>query len=65
MSVTRRPIMWKESDEKDVVTRSKYISSVQKMWLAHDINPLNQPMMKADTEARYPPIGSNGNQGTA
>ena len=57
--------MWKESDERDVVTKSKYVSDVHKMWLAHDKNPLNQPIMKADTEARHPPIGSNGNQGTA
>ena len=35
------------------------------MKLAHRRNPLNQPIMKADIEARYPPIGSNGNQGTA
>jgi len=35
------------------------------MWLAHNGNPLNQPIMKADREARYPPIGSNGKQGTA
>ena len=65
MSVTRRPIMWKELDERDVVTQPKYVSGVHKMWLAHDINPLNQPIMEADTEARYPLIGSNGNQGTA
>ena len=59
------PIMWKESDEKDVVTQPKHIFGVHKMWLAHDRNPLNQPIMRADTEVRYPPIGSNGNQGTA
>ena len=35
------------------------------MYLAHDRNPLNQPIMKDDNEARNPPIGSNGNQGTA
>ena len=35
------------------------------MKLAHDRNPLNQLIMKADKEARYPLIGSNGNQGTA
>jgi len=57
--------MWKESDEKDVVTQLKYFSSVHKMWLVHDKNPLNQPIMKADIEARYPLIGSNGNQCTA
>ena len=56
--------MWKESDKKDVGTRPKHISSVHKMWLVHDRNPLNEPILKADTEARYPPIGSNGNQGT-
>ena len=56
--------MWKESDEKDVVTRPKHVSDVHKMWLAHDKNPLNQQIMKANTEVRYPPIGSNGNQGT-
>ena len=43
----------------------KYISSVHKMWLVHDRNPLNQPIMKANIEAMYPPIRSNGNQGTA
>jgi len=57
--------MWKESEERDVVIQLKYVSSVHKMWLAHDRNPLNQPIMEADTEARYPAIGSNGNQGTA
>ena len=56
--------MQKESDGKDVVTQPKYVSGGHKMWLAHDRNPLNQPIMKADTEARYPPIGSNGSQGT-
>ena len=35
------------------------------MWLVHDRNPMNQPIMKADTEVRIPPIGSNGNQGIA
>ena len=43
----------------------KYVSDVHKMKLAHGRNPLNQPIMKADTEVRNPPIGSNGNQGTA
>jgi len=62
--VTHRPIMWKESDEKDVVTQSKHISDIHKMWLAHDRNPLDKPVMRANTLARYPPIGSNGNQGT-
>ena len=38
---------------------------MHKMKLAHGRNPLNQPIMKADTEVRNPPIGSNGNQGTA
>ena len=38
---------------------------MHKMKLAHRRNPLNQPIMKADTKARIPPIGSNGNQGTA
>ena len=38
---------------------------MHKMKLAHGRNPLNQPIMKADTEARYPSIVSNGNQGTA
>jgi len=45
--------------------KPKYVSDMHKMKLAHGRNPLNQPIMKADTEARYPPIGSNGNQGTA
>ena len=45
--------------------KPKYVSDVHKMKLAHGRNPLNQPIMKADTEARNPPIGSNGNQGTA
>ena len=45
--------------------KPKYVSDVHKMKLAHGRNPLNQPIMKADTEARDPPIGSNGNQGTA
>ena len=57
--------MWKESDEKNVVTQPKYVLGIHKMWLAHGRNPLNQPIVKADTEARYPPIGSNGTQGTA
>jgi len=57
--------MWKESDERDVVTQPKYVFGVHKMWLVHDRNPLNQPIIEADTEVRYPPIGSNGNQGTA
>jgi len=35
------------------------------MWLAHNRNPLNQPIMKVDIDERNPPIGSNGNQGTA
>jgi len=34
------------------------------MWLVRDKNPLNQPIMKVDTEVRNPLIGSNGNQGT-
>jgi len=46
------------------VTQLKHISGVHKMWLVHDRNPLNQPIMKADTEAKNPVIGSNGNQGT-
>ena len=37
---------------------------MHKMKLAHGRNPMNQPIMKADKEARYPLIGSNGNQGT-
>ena len=37
---------------------------MHKMKLAHGRNPLNQPIMKADTKARNPPMGSNGNQGT-
>ena len=45
--------------------KPKYVSDVHKMKLAHGRNPLNQPIMKADTEARNPPIGSNGNPGTA
>ena len=45
--------------------KPKYVSDVHKMKLAHGRNPLNQPIMKADTEARNPPIGSNGNQGIA
>ena len=45
--------------------KPKYVSDVHKMKLAHGRNPLDQPIMKADTEARNPPIGSNGNQGTA
>ena len=40
----------------------KYVSDMHKMNLAHTRNPLNQPIMEADKEARYPPIGSNGNQ---
>lgn len=35
------------------------------MWLAHDRNPLNQPIMKDDIEAMNPLIGSNENQGIA
>ena len=38
---------------------------MHKMKLVHDRNPLNQPIMKDDKEVRYPPIRSNGNQGTA
>ena len=45
--------------------KPKYVSDMHKMKLAHGRNPLNQPIMKADTEVRYPTIGSNGNQGTA
>ena len=45
--------------------KPKYVSDVHKMKLAHGRNPLNQPIMKVDTEARYPLTGSNGNQGTA
>ena len=51
----------KQSEE----TKPKYVSDMHKMKLAKGRNPLNQPIMKYDTEARYPPIGSNGNQGTA
>jgi len=61
VSVTRR----KELDEKDVATQPKHVSGINKMYLAHDRNPLNQPIMKVDIEARNPPIGSNGNQSTA
>ena len=43
----------------------KYISDMHKMKLVHDRNPLNQPIMKADIEARNSPIGSNGNQSIA
>ena len=43
----------------------KYVFDVHKMKLAHGRNPLNQPIMKADTEAIYRSIGSNGNPGTA
>ena len=46
-------------------TKEKYVSNMPNMKLAHGRNPLNQPIMKADTEVRYPSIGSNGNQGTA
>ena len=45
--------------------KPKYVSDVHKMKLAYGRNPLNQPIMKADIEARNPPIGSNGNPGTA
>ena len=45
--------------------KPKYVFDVHKMKLAHGRNPLNQPIMKVVTEARNPPIGSNGNQGTA
>ena len=44
-------------------TKPKYVSDMHKMKLAHGRNPLNQPIMKADTKVRYPPIRSNGNQG--
>ena len=37
---------------------------MHKMKLADDRNLLNQPIMKDDKEARYPLIGSNGNQVT-
>ena len=46
-------------------TKPKYVSNMHKMKLAHRRNPLNQPIMKADTEAINPPIRSNGNQGIA
>ena len=45
--------------------KPKYVSDMYKMKLAHGRNPLNQPIMKANTEARNPLIGSNGNQGIA
>ena len=45
--------------------KPKYVSHMHKMKLAHRRSHLNQPIMKADIEARNPPIGSNGNQGTA
>ena len=46
-------------------TKSKYVSDMHKMKLAYGRNSMNQPIMKDDTKARYPPIGSNGNQGIA
>jgi len=50
--------------KRDEVIIPKYIFGIHKMWLVHGRNPLNQPIMKVDTEARNPPIRSNGNQGT-
>ena len=38
---------------------------MHKIKLAHIRNLLNQLIMKVEKEARFPPIGSNGNQGTA
>ena len=65
MSVTRRPRFGRNRTKQSDGTKPKYVFDMHKMNLAHGRNPMNQPIMKADIEARYPSIGSNGNQGTA
>lgn len=51
--------------KKDEVNMPNYVFDIHKMWLVYDRNHLNQLIMKADTKARNPPIGSNRNQGVA
>lgn len=36
------------------VPTTMYISNEHKMYLVHEINPLNQPIMKVDREAGKP-----------